>query len=119
VIVQTKNDDDEEPITIVIDSTDLTITTKVTYIEDKWKKEGKEKVCETPHPGRQKKTGKKDSRFSRGVEEIEGLWKEVDRRDNLLLVQNSARRSSKVGKFLCQKAEAPLKVMLYNRFMSV
>jgi len=38
IVVQSRNDD-KEPITVVVDSTGLTTTSKGAYIEDKWKKE--------------------------------------------------------------------------------
>jgi hypothetical protein len=52
IIIGTHNENGE-PITAVIDSTGLTTTTttKGAYIEDKWKKEGEEKVCQIAHSG--------------------------------------------------------------------
>jgi hypothetical protein len=40
IIVRTRNErEEEDPITVVVDSTGLTTTNKGSYIEDKWKKE--------------------------------------------------------------------------------
>ena len=173
IIVQAHDDDKEEedPITVVVDSTGLTTTNKGSYIEDKWKKEKRKFIklhimadrktkkirglssderahrrFEEVYPSRQGSVKEKedregirrhDVRFqeelqspegegnrarnqgqeecedasqrlspakrgnrthkearSRRLEAAQGLRAEVDRRDSLLILQESARRGS-------------------------
>jgi Transposase DDE domain len=40
---------DDDPITLIVDASGLTISKKGNYIEDKWKREKKERVCKTTY----------------------------------------------------------------------